>query len=160
MSRPVVRALIVAPALICLVAAAAFEPQSGQQRQPPFRSGTDLVQVDVVVVDEDGNAVRGLTAADFALFDRGKPQPVAAFEEVSHDRPAVSAAALPPPLRLDVANNQTMQANRLVVMVVDDLHIYNERTATAKDIARQIVLRLAPQSSMAVLFTSGERAPR
>ena len=158
MSRPVVRALIVAPALICLVAAAAFEPQSGQQRQPPFRSSADLVQVDVVVVDKDGNPIRGLTQADFALFDRKKPQTIAAFEEVSHERPAVSAPALPPTLRMDVANNQTIQANRLIVMVVDDLHIYHGRTETAKDLARQIVLQLGPQASMAVLFTSGEKS--
>jgi len=39
-------------------------------------------------------------------------------------------------VKLDVSNNQTAQADRLVVMVVDDLHIYRERTDRARDIAR------------------------
>ena len=54
-------------------------------QQPTFRSAVDLVQVDVVVVDKDGNQVRGLKAADFTLLDRNKPQTIATFEEVSHE---------------------------------------------------------------------------
>ena len=56
----------------CLVAAlAAQQPATGRPaQQPTFRSRIDLVQVDVVAIDKDGNHVRGLTKDDFALFDR------------------------------------------------------------------------------------------
>jgi VWFA-related protein len=128
-----------------------------QPAQPPtFRTRVDLVQVDVVVVDRNGNHVRGLAAADFALFDRKKPQAIAAFEEISRERaPDVSGPALPPTLRMDVASNRSAQSDRLVVMVVDDLHIYRGRTDRARELAREIVGQLGPQASMAVLFTSG-----
>lgn len=127
-------------------------------QQPTFRSRVDLVQVDVVVVDKEGHPIRGLKAADFAVRDRGGPQAVASFQEVA--REPRSASASPPPtlpsVKLDVANNQTPQADRLVIMVIDDLHIWKGRTDRAKEIARDLVNRLGAVSSMAVLFTSGE----
>ena len=112
-----------------------------------------------MVVDKDGKHVRGLKAADFAVLDRDKPQTIATFEEVSHERPREAAPAplLTRPARLDVGNNQTARSDRLVVMVIDDLHIYKGRTERAQDIARQIVSQLGPQASMAVLFTSANR---
>jgi VWFA-related protein len=130
------------------------------QQQPIFRSTVELVHVDVVVVDKDGNAVRGLTEKDFVLKDRKKPQVIATFEEVSHERLEGTAAVpvFPPTLRLDVASNQTVQADRLVVMVIDDLHIYNGRTDKSKELARRVITELGAQASMAVIFTSGERS--
>ena len=112
-----------------------------------------------MVVDKDGKHIRGLKAADFAVLDRDKPQTIATFEEVSHERPREAAPAplLTRPARLDVGNNQTARSDRLVVMVIDDLHIYKGRTERAQDIARQIVSQLGPQASMAVLFTSANR---
>lgn len=138
--------------------AAALSAQLPPQR-PTFRTTTDLVEVDVVAVDQDGQAVRGLTQADFTLFDRRKPQPIATFQEVTHEHegdPApVDAAATALPPRRDVASNRTAQSDRLVVIVVDDLHIYKGRTDTARQIARAIVRDLGSQASMGMLFTSG-----
>lgn len=124
-------------------------------QQPLFRATVDLVQVDVVVTDKDGNAVRGLTAHDFTIADRGRPQAIAAFQEVSH----TYSATAPLPLlsvRHDVADNRTAQSQRLVVVVVDDLHIFSGRTDRAKDLTKQIINNLGPEASMALLFTSGE----
>jgi VWFA-related protein len=128
-----------------------------QQPPPTIRSRVDLVLVDVVVVDDKGNAVRGLKASDFVLRDRGKPQEIATFEETTHVRPP-AAPVVPLLVRADVGTNQTAQADRLVVMVVDDLHIYKERTDRAKEIAKKVLADLGPQSSMAVLFTSREHS--
>ena len=50
---------------------------------PTLRASVDQVVVDVVVTDADGKIVTGLTAADFEMRDRGKPQAVATFSEVS-----------------------------------------------------------------------------
>jgi VWFA-related protein len=136
---------------------------AGAQRPAPppqttFRSSIELVQIDVVVTDERGNHVLGLTASDFGIFDRGKPQSVAAFEEVRHTRVDTVARGpmLPINVRTGVATNQTVQSDRLVVMVIDDLHIWQGRTDVVKDIARQVLARLGPEATMAVLFTSGE----
>jgi VWFA-related protein len=141
------------------VASLAATLLTAQSQPPTFRARVDLVQVDVVVVDRDGNPVRGLQAADFVLGDRGTPQAIASFEEISHQPPPPGARATAPfTARTDVADNQSPQADRLVVMVVDDLHIYKERTDRAKAIARKVLADLGPASSMAVLFTSGQHS--
>jgi VWFA-related protein len=135
------------------------QPAQQQSQQPLFRSSLELVQVDVVVVGPDGTAIRGLTQQDFVVRDRGKPQTVSSFQEVSHEHAAdaePAASPFPPTLKIDVSTNQSARADRLVVMVVDDLHIFQGRTARAKELARQIILQLGAQASMAVLFTSGD----
>jgi VWFA-related protein len=111
-----------------------------------------------VVVDDTGTPVRGLKASDFLLRDRGKSQEVVTFDEVSHDRGGPAAAALPASVKRDVSDNGDAQSGRLIVMVLDDLHIYRGRTDRARSIARKVLADLGPQSSMAVLFTSGRHS--
>jgi hypothetical protein len=43
---------------------------------PTFKSGIDVVRLDVSVVDRNGAPVRGLTAADFIVTDQGIRQEV------------------------------------------------------------------------------------
>jgi VWFA-related protein len=161
-SRGFRRDFTLATAVLCL--AATLQGQRPSQPAPipqaTFRAGVELVQIDVVVVDERGEHVRGLTSGDFTIADRGKPQQIAAFDEVSHERVDAMARGpmIPIDVRMDVASNSTAQADRLVVMVVDDLHIWRGRTAAAKDIARRVVLDLGDDATMAVLFTSGEKS--
>jgi VWFA-related protein len=142
------------------VIAARPEPQQSvpPPQQPTFRSHVDLVQLDVTAVDGDNKPVRGLKAEDFTIYDRKKPQPIVAFEEISHQhtRDVSPLAALPPTLKHDVADNQTATSDRLVVMVIDDLHLFKGRTDRTKDIARKVVNDLGAQATMGVLFTSGE----
>ena len=64
----------------------------------------------------------------------------------------------PASMKMDVVDNQSSQADRLVLMVVDDLHIWKGRTDKAKDVARDVITKLGAQASMAVLFTSGEHS--
>ena len=129
-------------------------------QQPTFRARTDLVQVDVVVVDETGHHVRGLKKEDFQLFDRSKLRPISAFDEVQHSAPGEPGAppAFPPTLVMDVASNTDPQAERLVVMVLDDLHIFKGRTNEARELARSFLDRMGTRASMAVLKTSGNRS--
>ena len=122
-----------------------------QQDRPVFRARTDLVRVDVVAVDAEGHAVYGLTRDDFEVFDRGRPQQVAAFDEISHTRPA---SALPTTLKLDVADNTNASADRLIILVLDDLH-FQAKTADVKAMARRVVTDIGPRASLALVTTSG-----
>ncbi len=59
--------------------AAASAPEPGAQPQL-FRSGTNLVPLNVTVTDTNKQFVKGLTAADFAVFEDGVQQQVQFFE--------------------------------------------------------------------------------
>ncbi len=55
------------------------------RRAPPtvtFQVEVNYVDVDVVVTDENGNFVSGLTREDFDVFEDGKPQKVDTFAYV------------------------------------------------------------------------------
>jgi VWFA-related protein len=66
-----------------------------QSQEPLIRVTTRMVEVNVVVRDK-GGPVRGLTRDDFVLFDKGKPQPVAAFSSVELRAHFGDAPAAPP----------------------------------------------------------------
>ncbi len=54
--------------------AAAQEPGA-----PVFRAGVSLVKVDAQVVDRRGRVIEDLTAADFRVYDEGRPREIAHF---------------------------------------------------------------------------------
>src|SRR4051794_11404287 len=53
----------------------------------------NVVEVPVTVVDGSGNAVRGLTKANFKLVDQGKERPISSFETI--DLSLVQSAVAP-----------------------------------------------------------------
>jgi VWFA-related protein len=55
-------------------------PADATQGLPTFRSGRDLVVVNVVVRDKNGKLVRGLKQADFTVTEDNKPQTVESFD--------------------------------------------------------------------------------
>ena len=78
-------ALRVPLVLALAVAAVAAQEKPQQPQQPPtFRTGVNLVRVDAYP-SRDGKIVEGLTAADFEVFEDGRPQRIDAFEFVRLD---------------------------------------------------------------------------
>ena len=57
----------VTAALILLGAPLLMAQQTPIEQTPAFKSGVELVTVDVGVVDKQGLPIRGLTPADFAV---------------------------------------------------------------------------------------------
>ena len=133
-----------------LIDVAGQQPQPAPQ--PVFKTRTDLVQVDAVVVDGQGRPLLGLKKSDFVLLDRNTQQVIDAFEEVSHT--AIAAPVFPSTLKMDVADNSTAGSTRLVVIGLDDLHVQG-KTQAIKDMARQVVEKIGPSASLALVTTSG-----
>ena len=126
--------------------------------QPTFRTGVNVVEVDVVVTDKSGRPVRQLRQEDFELFEDGKPVEVATFSAV--DLPdAPSGGAIGPADRSgsSFASNDQPDDGRVILIVLDDYHVSLDarRMVTAKSIARRLVERLGPSDQAAVVATSG-----
>ena len=116
------------------------------QALPQFRSGVDLVYLDVSVLDKNRRPVKGLTPADFTIFEDGKPQAVSTFSAIDLADPA------PPPTRWmrevasDVRRNTDIVDKRLVSIVMDDAAIPFEvaMVRSAREIGRLVIERLGP----------------
>ena len=79
--------------LSCSLAAFCLLPTTFAQQV--FRSGTQVVEVDARVFDEDGNFVTNLTRDDFEILEDGVPQPLVALTLVSP--PTTATAPTSPP---------------------------------------------------------------
>jgi VWFA-related protein len=64
----------------------------GQDMTPVFRSGTRLVEVNVVARDRNG-PVAGLSKDDFTLLEDGKPRAIGTFSMIAGRAPTALAAA-------------------------------------------------------------------
>jgi VWFA-related protein len=160
MSRQAKRFLGVAAAVLALTAGglAAQQPTQSSQ-QPVFRARTDLVSVFVVAVDANNDPVHGLTKENFTLTDRKKTQEISVFDEVSHEEtPSTPEFVLPATLKRDVVSNRADLGDRLVVVLIDDLHMYKNRADRAKSIVRDLVDRLGQRTLIGLLFTSGKHS--
>jgi VWFA-related protein len=84
---------------------------------PVFRSGVELVTVDVGVVDRQGNPVKGLGAGDFVVNVAGHPRKVvtAEFVDVAGARPQTETA----PKVTGISTNEGVGVGRMFVFVVD-----------------------------------------
>ena len=138
---PMTPTIPVVALLTCAAGAALLAQQPPAQE--PFRSGVDVIRIDVSVLDKNRRPVRGLTAADFVVSENGKRQRVVAVTEVDArvDDPARSAW-----MRLaedDVARNNLADQvgeSQAVAIVMDDDHIPfddSELAVATRDVALQ-----------------------
>ncbi len=127
---------------------------------PRFRGGTDLVQVDVSVLDSKRRPVSGLTASDFTILEDGKPRPIEGFTEV-HLAARVPKGSAPwvREVSPDVASNTTLGVEgRIVIILLDRSIPWGEPTQTARRIAAAAINELGPGDLAAVVSTSGGRS--
>jgi len=106
-------------------------PAGQQPAQPVFRSDVDLVVVDVVVRDRQGNVVRGLTANDFEVREDNRPQQVVSFDVEEVSTAPQNAAPLPPVLPVGTSSQvaalaqptplrrEDLAGRRLIVLLFD-----------------------------------------
>ena len=146
--------------VVASLAAVAFiysQASSSNQQLPTFRTGVDIVEIDVTVLDKDRQPVAGLTADNFTVLDRGQPQPIVAFSAVDVPAAVTYSAPWMREAPLDVVSNA--ENRRLVAIVMDDAYTeFNPNIAQrAKEIARNAVDQLGPSDLAAVVFTYNGR---
>jgi VWFA-related protein len=137
-------------ALAAALAAGAALPAQ-QPAQPSFRSGVELVTIDVVATSSDGRPVHGLTQDDFELFEDGERQPIRTFQFLN--MAALPEHDLPPP---GVITN-VVEPGGLFAVVLDEIGIQvDDVQAMRRVAARFFTDTLLPDDHVAVVRSGVE----
>ena len=156
--------------------------QDPTQPKKVFRSGLNLVSVDVIVRDKSGAVVKGLTASDFEVREDGKVQDISSFsfeeitnktvatvesagllagveEKVAVDEKRTGASAPPaPPAAPDAAGPMTsdmLAGRRLITLVFDVSSMQPEDVQRAVDSARKYVDEKMTSADLIAVTTVG-----
>ena len=128
------------------------------QQVPVFRGRVDVVELDISVLDKNRRPVRGLTAADFRVFEDGKLQDISVFEAIDVPDPVPPPTAWMRDVTPDVTTND-VRVTRLWVLVVDDGMIPTDPfgITTSLKVAREIVDKFGPNDLATIVFTADSR---
>jgi VWFA-related protein len=125
------------------------------------RITTNLVQVDAVVTDKNGNPVTDLKPDEIRIFEDNQPQKITHFsfitapvaETANTTKPlfADKNSPAPPPLAL-----KPEQVRRTIAVVVDDLGLSFQSTAAVRNALKKFVdQQIQPGDLVAIIRTSG-----
>jgi VWFA-related protein len=144
---------------------AAGSPAGDQQpavREPVFRSGIQLVTLDVIPRTADGRFVPNLTTDDFQVLEDGSPQKVTSLVMVHGGRvftlaspPESTAPAAPEGIILPKARPAADAAGRIFILLVDDLHFTAVETPLVRALLKKIVGKLFHPGDMMAMFSTG-----
>lgn len=126
-----------------------------QTPEPVIRVTTRLVTVSVVVRSK-GQPVTDLTARDFEIFDRGKPQKVAFFAMNSARAASTAAARTPKNVFTNRGEAREEAPSTATVVLVDGLNTEFGDQAYARDHIRRFLGGLSSAERIAI-YTLGQR---
>ena len=158
--RTALRALAAGAALAACGMAGAWLHAQGQgaAQQPVFKSGVDLIAVDVAVVDKNGNPVAGVKPEQFEVTVDGKPRRVVSaefLEFTARDKPAAAQAApeaVPEPLfSSNVASAGNAAKGRLIFLAIDQASFKPLGAHGAMEAARRFIDRLQPDDRVGLV---------
>ena len=139
--------------------------QNSQRRVFTFKSETELVLVNVVARDKQGNLIEDLKREDFTILEDGKPQTVSSFDYEHIDSaplPAVASAAQqsiggqPVPAKpiLTVKDAEDALNNKRVIVLFFDLSSMNpDEIQRAVDAARKYVQNKMSSADMIAIVS-------
>lgn len=130
-------------------------PLAGQQATVSETVEVRLLEVDVVVTDKLGGPVHGLTAADFELFESGRPQPITNLSEYREEQ-ATPASTPPPPSDAPIATPVARPKPRTLVLLLDPLPIRGPKRLEFFGTLRSLAQRtLRPGDRIQILSWTG-----
>ena len=139
--------------LVCLLAVIPLHSQtvtpSADQGIPTFQSKVPVVLVDIIVTDNHGSPVSGLTKTDFQVLEDGKSQTIASLEE-HKNRPVAPAQA---PVAAGVLTNSpaVVSSDSVNVLLIDGLNTStDDQTFVHAQILRY--LKSIPPGTQAAVF--------
>ena len=144
------RAILSVLVAVSMAATGSSALRAQTDQAPVFRSGVEVMEVDVTVVDAKGMPVRDLRAPDFTVTVDGQPRRVISAEFISASYAPSNEPAKPRDPY--VSNNTDRRPGRLIMIVIDRNNIDTHTIRTATGALKQFVTSIAPEDRLA-LFT-------
>lgn len=162
------RAILIAVLVMQLAAPAWPQEPPFQERGVTFQTTTQLVIVNVVVKDGNGDPIEGLKASDFTVTEDGKPQKIQVFEyqrlevgtplTVNAPAPAAARAPVAPvPAQISPAKPGEIKYRdrRLLVLFFDFAGMPVADQARARQAAEKFIrTQMSPADKVAVMTYS------
>jgi VWFA-related protein len=151
----VLLSILVVVLTACVIVSAQQQAPSAQN-SPTIKTNVNEVLVPVVVRDEQGHSVAGLTREDFRVFDDGKPQAINGFMVIrrSPEEPGKSASSSSSADGAAVVPGPTPPAKRFVVFLFDDLNLSSSDLSRAQTAASKVLDGALRSTDMASVLTS------
>jgi VWFA-related protein len=137
----------------CVATSGAVSAQEATQA-PVFRTGVEVVQVAVTVLDGEGRPVAGLSRDDFVIQENGTPRPIVAFRSLQSEAEAQVGSHVEP-----IVEARDFSLAPAVVVLLDDLNTSPYNTHRAIRGARGILDALPVDALVSVVETSAGRVP-
>ena len=137
---------------VLVAAAASLGAQTSSQapvQGPTFRTGVDVITVDVAAVDAQGKPVAGLLAPEFVVRVDGQPRRVVSVQQVRTDVETARRAQAADPFESSFSTNITPSEGRLIVIAVDELNIRPGSVRPLLNVAARFVENLGPADQVA-----------
>lgn len=163
MKRPLLAFGVVA---VLVLVQGSVRPALAARQEPPsdeaasFPAEVELVTVDVVVIDEDGNPVTGLSPDDFTVLEDDQTQAIDSFEAMELPPPPEErgeSGSAPPPRPRVSYNDQKRDTGRTFAVVFDDVNLTAISAHRAKGAAAEFLQRGVREGDRVMLAsTSGD----
>jgi VWFA-related protein len=148
-----VAAAAVAVATLARVSAAPRQQDTAKPQTPTFRTGTNVIRVDVSVIDGRGNPVTSLTADDFDVRDDGVPQPITTFKLIEASGEPTDEQSLPIRNVQHAAAEAAKDDVRVFLVFWDEYHIgpYAAAVRAREALTRAMLESFGPTDLVALM---------
>jgi VWFA-related protein len=147
---------ILAVALLMLVTGALVSTQDSPapqgRPQPTFRTGVNVVRVDVIVTDNSGNPVTDLTKDEFEIIEDGQSQTIDLFRQIRIDG---TPSYIERPRQVLTRDTEEREASRddvrIFAILLADYQVCAERSRPVRDALTTFINKLGPNDLVAVM---------
>lgn len=125
--------------------------QEGGSGQPTFRSGVDLVRMDVRVSDGTGRPITDLDPGELEIYEDGKRLPVVLFQRVTEPADTYVEDAIRA-TTAEVSSNSAFPRGHLYILIFDQEHITPGNEQRARRAAEEFIRRRVRPADRVALF--------
>ncbi len=138
-------------AVLLLLHAAPSPAQQPADSRPTFKSGIDVVRLDVRITDAAGRPITDLRQEEIEVVEDGVSLPIVLFQRVTEPAESYVDAAIRA-VTAEVSSNEAFPRGHLYILIFDQQHITPGNEQRARRAAEEFIRRRVRPSDRVALF--------